>query len=264
MANFEILCVTMKQKNFSKIKEMNVTSDIVYANQTDITKFEEIHINGHYAKMISTNTRGVGINRNIALMYATADYCMLSDDDVIYYDNLEEKVLNEFQKFKNADIIIFNIDSEAEARKQRKITKSRKSHFWDRMSWGAVRIAIKLNSIKKNNIWFSSLFGGGCVYPSGEDSIFLLDARKKGLNIYLSNQVIGKTDFSKSSWFSGYNENYYFGKGAFYQSIHKKTFYLWLLYISIRTRGATDLAFIDRMRCIIKGKRSFLQIGEES
>ena len=42
MSEFQILCVTMHQNDFSKIKEMNVHSDIVYANQCDHTSFEEI------------------------------------------------------------------------------------------------------------------------------------------------------------------------------------------------------------------------------
>lgn len=77
MSKFEILCVTMHQKDFSKLEEMNIHSDIVYANQCDCTSYEELEFDGHIAKMISTETRGVGKNRNIALMYASADVCSL-------------------------------------------------------------------------------------------------------------------------------------------------------------------------------------------
>lgn len=261
MSRFEILCVTMNQQGFQKIHEMNIHSNIVYANQTNTNSYEEIDNEGYYAKMISTTTKGVGINRNLALMYADADYCLLSDDDMIYYDNLEDIVVNEFRNLPDADIIIFNIDSLGEERKQRKINRTRKCYAWDRMSWGAVRVAVHLDSIKKKNIWFSPLFGGGCLYPSGEDSIFLTDAQRKGLKIYLSSKVIGKTDFNNSSWFSGYDENYYYGKGAFYQALHKKPFLLWAIYICLRTRKGTELKFIDRIHCLIKGKKSFQVFG---
>lgn len=211
--------------------------------------------------MISTNTKGVGNNRNIALMYATADYCMLADDDVVYNENIENIVLEEFEKFKDADIIIFNIGSTGSERKQRRINKSRKCRFWDRMSWGAVRMAVKLSSIRTKNIWFHTLFGGGCRYPSGEDSIFLLEARKKRLKIYLSNQEIGLTDFSKSSWFNGYDDNYYWGKGAFYQVVHNKSFYIRALYICFRTQKKTQLCLAERMRCLREGRRDYQTIG---
>lgn len=33
MSKFELLCVTMHQKDFSKLQEMNIRSDVVFANQ---------------------------------------------------------------------------------------------------------------------------------------------------------------------------------------------------------------------------------------
>ena len=42
MLSFEILCVTMYQKDFSKIGEMNIHSNVVFANQCDRTSYEEI------------------------------------------------------------------------------------------------------------------------------------------------------------------------------------------------------------------------------
>ena len=98
MSEFQILCVTMHQNDFSKLKEMNVHSDIVYANQCDHTCFEEIEFEGHTAKMISTQTKGVGINRNLVLTYAEGDICLLADDDVCYNDDAEEKILAEMLK----------------------------------------------------------------------------------------------------------------------------------------------------------------------
>ena len=41
MSKFEILCVTMHQRDFSKIQEMNIHSDVVFANQAETTKIEE-------------------------------------------------------------------------------------------------------------------------------------------------------------------------------------------------------------------------------
>jgi hypothetical protein len=85
----------MHQKDFSKIKEMNVHSDIVYANQCDKTSFEELEFEGHTAKMISTQTRGVGVNRNLVLTYADAEICLMADDDVCYKDDAKERILKE-------------------------------------------------------------------------------------------------------------------------------------------------------------------------
>ena len=93
MSTFQILCVTMNQNDFSKIKQMNIHSNVIFANQTNINKIDYLTFENHIATMISTNTKGVGVNRNIALMYADSDICLLADDDIRYYDNLEKKVI---------------------------------------------------------------------------------------------------------------------------------------------------------------------------
>ena len=98
MPTFEILCATMHQNDFSKIKEMNIHSDVVFANQCDHTSYDEIEFEGHTAKMISTQTRGVGKNRNLGLIYASADICLLADDDVVYNDGYEKTVLDFYKK----------------------------------------------------------------------------------------------------------------------------------------------------------------------
>ena len=105
MPKFEILCVTMHQRDFFKIKEMNIRSDVFFAKQADTTALEEIEFEGHKARMLTTDTRGVGVNRNMALQYAKGDICLFADDDVTYHDDVEEKVLSEglegYAEYKN-------------------------------------------------------------------------------------------------------------------------------------------------------------------
>lgn len=213
MSRFEILCVTMHQKDFSKIEQMNIHSDVVFANQDDRTCFEEKEFDGHLARMITTDTRGVGINRNLALTYAKGEICLFADDDVTYNDDVEERVLAEFDAHPDADIIIFHLDTDSD-RKQIKYNETKKCSRFCKMPWGGVRIAVRLNSIRKANVWFTTLFGGGCLFPSGEDSLWLADIRKKGLIFYVSKETIGKVDFETSTWFTGYDEKLFYGKGA--------------------------------------------------
>ena len=245
---FEILCVTMHQKDFSKIKEMNIHSNVVFANQADTTAYDELEFEQKRARMITTATRGVGINRNLALTYADADICLFADDDVQYVDNLEEIVLHEFDAHPDADVFIFHLDTDDEDRKQVKYAKTRKHGRFERMPWGGVRIAFRLPSVKKANVWFTTLFGGGCVFPSGEDSMWLLEAKRKGLNFYVSKETIGTVSFAESTWYTGYDEKFYFSKGAFYAAVHPKSIYLWLLYFAFRTRGSGNLSFSEKMR----------------
>ena len=49
MKKFEILCVTMGQTDFSKISEMNVHSNIVFANQAGEVSYSDFEFEGHLA-----------------------------------------------------------------------------------------------------------------------------------------------------------------------------------------------------------------------
>lgn len=259
MSKFEILCVTMHQKDFSKIEQMNIHSDVVFANQADRTSFDELEFNGHCARMISTNTRGVGINRNLALTYAKGDICLFADDDVVYNDDAEEKVLAEFEAHPDADIIIFHFDTDSD-RKQVKYNKTRKCKGLYKMPWATFRVAFRLDSVIKANIWFTTLFGGGCIFPSGEDSMWLSEARRKGLTFYVSKETIGKVSFEESTWFTGFDEKMYYGKGAFYQTVHPKTTYLWMFYFAFRTHKFSSLSWSDRIIWMKNGIKGYNQM----
>jgi len=247
----------MHQKDFSKIKEMNICSDVIFANQADVTSYEETEFDGHHARMITTATRGVGVNRNLALTYADAEICLFADDDVCYIDDLEQKILLEFDAHPDADIIIFHLDTYDELRMQKKYPRTRRCHAWERMPWGGIRIAVRLNSIKKANVWFTTLFGGGCLFPSGEDSMWLREAKRKGLTFYVSKECIGKISFDTSSWFTGYDERFFFGKGAFYEAAHKRTVYVWMTYFWIRTIKSGSIKLSDRWKWMQHGRKAY-------
>lgn len=257
MAEFEILCVTMHQTDFSKIEEMNIHSDVVFANQCEYTSYEEIEFDGHSAKMISTQTKGVGVNRNIALMYANADICLFADDDVVYKDNMVELITSEFHNHPDADVIIFHFDTNDDKRSQRKYPKTKKCGKFMPMPWGAIRIAARLDSIKRANVCFTTLFGGGTIFPSGEDSIFLTDLRKAGMIFYVSKETIGEVSFDTSTWFTGFDEKFYYGKGAFYQAARPAFKYFWMLYMAWRTSNESDMKFFDKLKWMSYGSKGY-------
>lgn len=260
MARFQILCVTMHQEDFSKIEEMNVHSDIVYANQCDRTAFEEYEFDGRTARMISTETRGVGTNRNLALLYADAEICLFADDDVRYNDDAEERILEEFEKHPDADVMIFHFASNDPHRKPPQYSETKK---WPKLAttpWGAVRIAFRLDSIRKANVWFTTLFGGGCLFPSGEDSMWLKDLRRAGLTFYVSKETIGEVSYETSTWFTGYDEKYFYGVGACFTAINPATTLLKYIYMAIRTRGKGRLSLSQKLRWMMHGKKGYKEM----
>ena len=219
MGRVQVLVATMNQSDFSKLTEMNIQTDVVFANQANDDTCSEIEFDNHLAKMITTATRGVGINRNIALENASNEIVLIADDDIEYVNDYEKIVLSYFDAIPKADAFIFNIESfgtDMHRRLNRKVARVR---FFNSMNYGAVRLAVRLDSINKNNIRFNTNFGGGTMYSSGEDSLFIADMLKNKMKIYVCPSTIAVVDQTDSSWFRGYNDKYFYDKGALFNAL---------------------------------------------
>lgn len=217
MSKIQVLCATMHQKDiYCKYKEMNIKTDAIFANQSDHFSFQEMNIDNNNVKVITTKYRGVSNNRNFALLNATSDICIFADDDITYYDDYVQQVQKAYDELPDADIILFNYSKKDGYSND--IKKIHRVRFWNFMRYGAVRITAKTKSIKKNNIVFNEMFGGGCPYCSGEDNLFLKESLYKGLKIYAYPYTLVDLQESDSSWFEGHNEKYFYDHGAFLQA----------------------------------------------
>lgn len=209
--NIEVLVSTMNQVDLSLLKKMNIKSNVIIANQAFTNNVIEFTNAEHEITMITTNLRGVGKNRNIGLFFSKADICILADDDEVLENDYLERVTQAFLNNPNVDIFIFNVESENNL--FRVNTKIKKVKIYNLLNYGAVRIAFRREAIIKSNITFSLIFGGGTYFGSGEDTLFLLDAYRSNLNIYTHPYKIARLNNEESSWFSGYNEHYFYDKG---------------------------------------------------
>jgi glycosyltransferase involved in cell wall biosynthesis len=212
MSRVEVLVATTKQVDLAIFTKMNIQTDVIIANQCDQNGFVEQYSNGCRVRMLSTNTKGVGINRNLAMQLSEAEICLLADDDLVYTDGYEQIVLKEFDENPQASIIGFSITEVGQKTQPRIYNHTKKTKH----NFGAAVIAYRNSDIKKANISFIRLFGGGAKYSCGEDSLFCFDAKRKGLVIYQSKENLGSLNVGNSSWFHGYTDKYYYDKGAIY------------------------------------------------
>lgn len=210
----EVLVSTMKQNDFNLIDKMNIQSDILIINQFNSIKYDELNKCYGKARMFTFNEKGVGLSRNSALMRSEADIVLFADDDVTYVNNYKNIIIEEFRNNPHADIIIFNVLSGNEY-KIYQFKENKRLHLYNILKFGTYRIAARRISLLKNNITFSLLFGGGAKYSAGEDSLFLRDCIKRGLKCIGSKKTIGTVNHEHSTWFHGYDEKYFFDKGAF-------------------------------------------------
>ena len=207
----EVLVATVGQKDFSLVQRMNLGCDAVIANQCGQWCFSE----KGQCKLLSSDTVGVGINRNLALQAATGDILLFADDDISYYDSSLQPVLDAFEELPDADVIFFAIDMTRNGEVfDRRRHGCRRLHLWNSLRYGACRMAVRREAVIKHRLSFSSLFGGGCMYGSGEDTIFIRDCFRAGLRVYSHPYVLGACRKDESSWFRGFDEKFMFDKGA--------------------------------------------------
>jgi len=251
--NVQVLVATMHQRDHTLLQKMNIQSHVIVGNQCDYNSVETFNYNGNKAVYLNFAERGVGLNRNNALMRADGDVCLFADDDIIYKDDYVEIVLNAFRNYPKADVIIFNLK---EAKPTRYIIKTpTKINYLNYLRYGTARVAVRLESIKLNGIFFNQCFGGGTEHCHGEDNIFLAACLKCKLKIYADPAYIAElTEERESTWNTGFDEKYLCDQGSLYKAISRRWWKLLCLQDALRRHESYQLPWISAYRLMTCNK----------
>ena len=236
----------MNQRDHSLLDKMHIKSDAIIGNQCDFNLVENFDYKGYNVKFLNFAEKGVGLNRNNALMRATGDICLFADDDMIYVDNYVEIVRAAFQRRPDADVIAFNLKESRITRHV--VNKSYKVGCFNYLRFGTARIAVRLKSVREKGIYFNQCFGGGTEHCHGEDSIFLTDCLKKGLKMYAEPDYIAElTEERDSTWNKGYTDKYFRDQGALYRMISPKCWKLLCIQDAFRHKKKYGRTFFEIM-----------------
>lgn len=237
MNKIQVLASCMNKENIDQVvSDMNIRTDAIIINQCDTNKIEQKKINENEIQMYSFFERGVGLSRNNALLRANADIIIIADEDVRYVDDYVTIIEDAFKKTPDADMIVFNVPSENKERPVYEIKKNKRIHKYNCLRYGAVKFVIKLEKLREKNIFFSTLFGGGARYGSGEDSLFIMECIRKGMKVYSNTSIIGYVKQDSSTWFKGYTEKYFIDKGALYACLFPRFSDIFCLQYIVRHR----------------------------
>lgn len=263
MSNVQVLVACMHQKDASLYREMNLQTDAILANQCDEYSYRQyLQPDGSTVQLISSADRGVGKNRNKALLYASGKYLLCSDQDMIYVDNYAQIIEDAFRQCPKADIIVFGLAYLNRFTPPRKADgKFKRVHLWNCMRYGTARVAMRKTAIDKACLSFSTLYGGGAEFSSGEDSLFIRDAFRKGLKMYTSPVVIAQVKQETSSWFRGYTDKYFIDKGILIANAFPVMKDLLLYYFAFGMRNISKDYGFKRICMLMKqGIRTFKQM----
>lgn len=258
--NIEVLVASLNKAPVELAEHLNLRTNAVFGNQCDRTYDEEIEINSKTVRVYHRHDLGVGLNRNVALLHSRKEILTFADDDMRFYDNYNEVIEEAFDRIPQADAIIFNIDTVGGKKYRRINTRIKRIHFLNVFNYGAARISVRRRSIMRENILFSTCFGGGTMYSAGEDTLLLVDMLKKGLKIYAYPKAIAEVNQSTSTWFRGFDKKYLFDKGAFFSAVSKRMYMLLCLQDLLRhpqLYKEQGLSITQALRIMKSGGRAY-------
>ena len=259
MSRLQVLVTTMHQSDFSKYSQMNLQTDAVIANQADSNEIQCQKVGDSNVQLVTTATRGLSRNRNIALAHSNqkAEYLLFSDDDLIFTDGYEQLIVTEFEKHPEAEAIKFNIHDISSTRKiaMSRIQKFERATKRNMSSSGVWGLVIKTTTLKNNNLRFHENFGAGTENFCGEDSIFLMELLKKKVKTYRSPVDIAGIDQTESSWFQGHNARYFTTAGMVIGTIYPILSYLIVIRSAYKAykRNDSGMSFRDILKCYYDG-----------
>ena len=252
---FQILVSCVQKDAHELAEKMNIASDAVIVSQLEESDSEEVFdLGGKTVNAIKSTTRGVGLNRNICIEKSTADIILFADEDIVYDEGYEEKVLKEFESHPEADMILFNVRV-CEERRTYWNEGYKKVTLFNSGRYPAYAIAARASKLKASGVKYSLYFGGGAKYSNGEDSLFLKDSLKAGLKLIATPVVLGEEIPRPSTWFNGYNDKFFYDRGVLYRCLYgnmAKIFGIrWLLKMKPKFSG--EYSYDNARKQLFKG-----------
>ena len=263
----ETLISTMNKKDnyeiLDLIHRMNVKTNVVVVNQNcKMDNIEYIDEDDKKVKIINSHEKGLSKSRNQLLYNANADIGIIADDDLTYLSEYQKKIKESFEKNPAADIICFKVYKGDKPFKKYSSIKEN-INFLSALSKSSVEIAFRIKSIVNNNIKFDENFGSGAKeYISGEENIFLSDCLKMGLKIIYEPVFIARLNIGDSSWFKGFNKQYFLTKGAVYERINAKLSTVFILLFAIKKYKVykDKMTILDAVKYMNEGKKEYREM----
>ncbi len=199
--------------------------DIIIVNQTDEDKLLSSDLPN--IKVINSFERGSPASRNLAIRNATADVCLMADDDIIYQPHLRLKIEEGYLKFPDAAMISFQAINEhgeslADYFPEGLHNKKSLKKIY------TIVISFKREVFKTDQVYFNHYFGVGSVFKGETEYAFLRNAFDKRLKMVHLAQVIVQHPHENSGRLMG-SDNALFARSALAHRFYGNFSYIWLL-----------------------------------
>ncbi len=264
---FQILMACMHQNDLSIFSSSNIKCDVLAINQCDKNQID--YSDDKSQCMISTTQRGLSRSRNMAIDNAWSDICLISDDDEVFDNGIKQKILQAYNDYPEADIIAFLIDNASgfgdkiHGDKKTYPTKPFRCSFLQTLHISSWQISFRRKSIMDKGLHFDEKMGSGTGNGGQEESKFLIDCYKAGLQIWYVPICIAKmNELHESQWFQGFDQRFFYNRGwATRRFLGWTLSTLYAIYFAIKKHKmySTNISFANALTAMIKGINSPLE-----
>ena len=215
------ILVTTYKKNKAEINDLCKTNNyhgrVIIGNQFG-SENNSYYIKKQDAFIEVNNIDSIGVskNRNFLIRRSKADYLLFLDDDAILDDNSYYqliKIIEQRIKPKGINFCKFNVTCDDLKRQIKQLKSKRRIGFKTLSSFGVIGLVAKRSFIVDNNLFFDESIGPGCQITSGEDTVFYKSICKATKRICSDSIHVARLPISESSWFKGYDRQYFINKG---------------------------------------------------
>lgn len=257
---FDVLLSAMHLEDETYIDSLNIKSNAVVINQCDrdtqtVIARSAVDASEQTVVYVESPLRGLSVSRNMAISKSEADICILCDNDVEYEDDYIDTVIGSFEKYKDADVIVFFIK-----RPERQVpvfTIPKRMHFLSVLKIFSPEIAFRRQSV--SDIKFNESFGAGAHYKMGEENIFLYDCLKAGKKIMYVPTQIAHLRSVESTWFAGYDRDFFVSRGANYEAMSKtlSLFLIWQFALRKRSLYLEKISMKEALSAMFEGRKEW-------
>lgn len=140
--------------------------------------------------IIERDETGLSKSRNTGLDSCRTKYAVIADDDVRYFKDSFETILNKMEN-GNYDVLLFKIKTNPEEPEYKNYPRSDYTLNNGFKHWfSSIEIVIRTEAINKYNLRFDEKFGLGTKLKKGEEEVFISDCMKAGLRCGYINEYI--------------------------------------------------------------------------
>lgn len=250
----------MHLKDKSILKELGITGNAVVINQCDVDSDEIYEKDGSLVRFVCSRERGLSKSRNLAVRYVKGGICAYCDNDVKYHEDYESRIMSAYERHRDADVIVFFI---RRPERQKPVIKGdARLGFLKSMKIFSPEITFKKESLERAGLKMDEDFGAGARFGMGEENIFLFDAKRKGLSVWYVGEELASLIPNESTWFKGYDKDFFINRGAGYYRMSPKAFLILVLQFAVRKihlYSKDGIGFFTAVKYMLEGKREYVR-----